>query len=276
MLNEVQTGYSAPLPRAAERIAGSGATGHGMAGGQALATGQFLATGKRYEARIATDAETRLDAYRLRYRCYHADGYIDANPERIFRDKYDDLPTASTIVVYTGGKAVASVRMCLLRPGPGTLSPARDSYPEAVEAALRDAAVTARPGEFVGGEVNRLVRAPESADDQGLVFMLFRLAGQIALDHRLQVVISCVRRNHSLFYSRVGFKDGGAEPKIYPGLTCPMSLMISPKKDWDATRASFRLMDPEAGPAGLLAGLGNGETVYPNLMRAASADDKCN
>ena len=141
------------------------------------------APGKEYEARLATDATTMDDAYRLRYRSYLSQGHIAPNGTGSFKDAYDDLPTARTVVVYQEGRAVGSVRTCMIRPGTATTSPGRDNYRVEVDA-LMDACRPQVRG-FEGVEVNRLVRAPESADDQGLVFTLLRLAGQLGPVRRL-------------------------------------------------------------------------------------------
>ena len=223
-------------------------------------------TDRSYEARIALDAPTMRDAFQLRYRSYHSQGHIPANASGLFRDQYDDLATATTVVVYAGGRPVGSVRTCMLRRGPGTISPARDAYRSEVDAILDESGPA--NGGYDGVEVNRLVRAPEAEDDQGLVFMLLRLAGRIGLARGFNVVISCVRLHHLPFYRRMRFAEAG-EPKIYPGLTCPMVLLKLPRADWDTTREAFRLMDPEAGPPGLLEGLELGRVVRPHLVRRA-------
>jgi hypothetical protein len=221
-------------------------------------------TDRGYEARLALDPLTKKDAYALRYRSYHAQGHITANDTGLLFDRFDDLPTTKTVVVYSEGRAVGSIRTCFLQRGPGTMSPCREAYPDEV-GALLEMSGPARPG-FDGVEVNRMVRAPEAADDQGLVFMLYRLAGYLALAADFRVIVTCVRRHHVPFYTRLKFREAG-EPKIYPGLTCPMLLLQIGRQEYDTMREGFRLMDPEAGQPGLLEGLEHGKTVSPHLVR---------
>ncbi len=221
-------------------------------------------TDKGYEARLALDPLTKRDAYALRYRSYHAQGHIAANDTGLLFDRFDDLETTRTVVVYAQGKPVGSIRTCFLRRGPGTMSPCREAYPAEVEALLA-ASGPERPG-FDGLEVNRMVRAPEAADDQGLVFMLYRLAGHLALAADFRVIVTCVRRHHLPFYKRLRFTQAG-EAKIYPGLTCPMMLLEIGRSNYDTMREGFRLMDPEAGQDRPLAGLEDGKTVQPHLVR---------
>jgi len=221
-------------------------------------------TEKGYEARLALDPLTKKDAYDLRYRSYHSQGHITANESGLLTDKFDDYTTTKTVVVYSEGKAVGSIRTCLLRRGPGTMSPCREAYPDEVEALL-SASGPERAG-FDGVEVNRMVRAPEASDDQGLVFLLYRLAGHLALVSDFRVIVTCVRRHHLPFYKRLKFSQAG-EAKIYPGLTCPMMLLQIGRSSYDAMREGFQLMDPDAGQQGLLDGLESGKTVKPHVVR---------
>ena len=221
-------------------------------------------TDRGYEARLANDAATRRDAYALRYRSYHAQGHLAANDTGLLHDKFDELPTTKIVVVYADGRAVGSIRTCFLRRGPGTVSPCREVYPDEVEGLLQNSGPP-RAG-FDGVEVNRMVRAPEAGDDQGLVFMLYRLAGFLALQQDFRVIVTCVRGHHLPFYRRLKFTEAGP-PKIYPGLTCPMVLLEIGRANYDAMRQGFRLMDPQAGEPGLLDELVHGQSVRPHLVR---------
>ena len=216
-----------------------------------------------YEARIACDSSSKRDAYELRYRSYYSQGHIETRTDGLLFDRFDELPTTKTMVVYVEGKAVGSIRTCLLRRGEGTMSPCREAYPMEVEALLNGTGPE-RAG-YDGIEVNRMVRAPEASDDQGLVFMLYRLAGYMALAADFRVIVTCVRQHHLPFYKRLRFEQAG-EAKVYPGLTCPMLLLQIGRTNYDTMRESFRLMDPEAGQTGILSDLELGKTVTPHLV----------
>lgn len=218
---------------------------------------------KGYQARLALDPATKRDAYDLRYRSYHAQGHIATSETGTLTDKFDDLPTTKTVVLYDQGRAVGSIRTCFLRRGPGPTSPCREAYPDEVESLLVNSGPP-RDG-FDGVEVNRMVRAPEAADDQGLVFMLYRMAGYLALAADFRVIVTCVRGHHLPFYRRLKFTQAGPA-KIYPGLTCPMVLLEIGRSNYDAMRQGFRLMDPLAGEPGLLDGLQHGRPVNPHLL----------
>ncbi len=217
-----------------------------------------------YEARLAISEETKRDAYRVRYRSYLAAGYIEPNDAKLFKDRYDDMPNASTVVIYDCGDAVASVRTCLLARGTDLTSPALDTFPDEVRSLL-----DAKPHSFFAGrgiEVTRLVRSPEVENNQGLVFLLYRMAGYVALCAHSQVHLACVRTNHAPFYRRLGY-EAASEPRPYPGLSCKMQLMASDRTRYDRVRAAVPLMDPLAGLTHNLDGFFIGEPIILSLAR---------
>lgn len=222
------------------------------------------ARGASYTARLAVAASTQEDAYRLRYRSYLSGGFITENPSEMFRDKYDDMLNANTVVIYDDETPVASVRVCLLERGTDFTSPALDTFPDEVTALLN-----ARPNDSFAGraiEVTRLVRSPQAENNQGLVFLLYRVAGYIALCHHTQLFLACVRTNHAPFYKRLGYA-AASEPRPYPGLSCKMLLMASNRERYDGIRATVPMMDPFAGTTQGLEGFYAGEPVRLDLTR---------
>jgi len=224
--------------------------------------GRFLH--RRYEARIALDEATRRDAYRLRYVSYSSRGHIDPNPSGLFSDEFDDLPTTITVVVYSEGLPVGSMRICLLRRNPFISSPARLAYRAEVDAILEGCDPHDRGLNCF--EVNRLVRSPQSADDQGLVFLMLRLAGRIGADADFKTAINCVRAHHIPFYRRMHFVEAGPL-RTYPGLNCQMILMQLSHERWKAACQVFRLVDPESGLPGMLDSLENVWSGRAQLLR---------
>jgi ribosomal protein L34E len=223
-----------------------------------------LARGASYVARLATSEKVREDAYRLRYRSYLAGGFIDENSTGLFRDRYDDMFNADTVVLYDDEVPVASVRVCLLERGTEYTSPAMDTFPEEVSALLN-----ARPNDAFAGraiEVTRLVRSPEAENNQGLVFLLYRIAGYIALCHHTQIFLACVRSNHSPFYKRLGY-SAASEFRPYPGLSCEMLLMASDRQRYDQIRVKVPMMDPMTDTTHNLEGFYEGEPVRLFLTR---------
>lgn len=215
-----------------------------------------------YTAQLAISDQVRKDAYRLRYRSYLASGYIEANDAGLFKDQYDNMPNASTVVIYDGSSAVASVRTCLLARGTSLTSPALATFPEEVQALLDNNPNDAFAGRAI--EATRLVRSPEAENNQGLVFLLYRMAGYVALCAHSQVHLACVRTNHVPFYQRLGY-IAASEPRLYPGLSCKMQLMVSDRRRYDEVRASVPMMDPLGGTTRNLEGFFAGEPVLLSL-----------
>lgn len=138
-----------------------------------------------YTARLALDHGTKQDAYRLRYDSYLDSGFIEPNEAKTFSDKFDTLENSTTIVVYAEGQPIASVRACFLSRSADITSPAKETYPQELESILGDS--TPNQSALEGVEITRLVRSPAAANNQGLIFLLYRLAGHLALlnDFRL-------------------------------------------------------------------------------------------
>jgi len=209
----------------------------------------------RYTARLAWDDATRRDAYSLRYLCYLDGGFIAPNRDKLFSDKFDRLSNTETVIIYEDDEPVASVRVCFLSLFHPTPAPVRDTFPDQLDALLAPCRRSAQGMEAV--EITRLVRSPRFANNQGLVFALYRLAGLLGIERDIQIILSCVRNNHVPFYRRLHYRVV-AGPRSYPGLTCPMHLLACSREDYNAVRGRFPLMDPDAFPrddvSGFLAG----------------------
>lgn len=212
-------------------------------------------------ARLALDRKTRQDCYKLRYLCYFAEGYIDPRRSKIFSDEYDEQPDSQTVVIYKGSRAVASTRICTLTQSPdGTTSgaiPAQHVFPEETSNLFRrDVAL---PVERVV-EINRLVRHPDLAEDKTLVFLLFRLAGYFILKQDAGAVVSCVRRNHVPFYTRLRFNEV-AGPRVYHGVKFATHLLSCPRPQYDTVRRMVPVLDVTGAAQAHYDRLGQGETV---------------
>lgn len=218
---------------------------------------------KTYVIRRALDAQTRRDAYELRHASYSASGYIDPQPNGLFWDKYDHLGTSQTSVIYDIGRAVAAVRLCFFSSHSLEAAPAGATFPDEVGRLL--AAVPHRKGRPQAAEITRLVRSPAAENNQGLVFLLLRIAGYFILREDIPVVLMCVRQNHVPFYRRLGCNIVSG-PKPYPGLKCMMQLLEYPREAYDEARASFPIMDPHAGPADCFDGFMAGKSVTMPLL----------
>ena len=216
----------------------------------------------QYTARLAIDERTRHHAFALRYRSYLHSGFIEQNITELFTDRFDDLPDTQTVVIYDQGRPLASIRLCYLSRHTPAFSPGQEAFPETVAQLLAGLPVGGCGHEAV--ELTRLVRCPSAANNQGLVFLLLRVAGHLALQTDFRTILSCVRQHHVAFYKRLRFQEA-AGLRSYPGLNCPMQMLSCSRADYDQARAGFPIINPGATAAGDLGGLLNGEVVSLSL-----------
>jgi len=211
--------------------------------------------------RLANDKKTKQDCYKLRYLSYFSEGHIEPRRSEKFSDEYDDRPDVQTVVIYKGDCAVASTRVCLLTRGlDGSASgsiPAQHVFPDEIEDLFgRDAPAPVR--RVV--EINRLVRHPEFAEDKSLVFLLFRLAGHFILKHDAGAVVSCVRRNHVPFYTRLRFSEV-AGPRTYHGVKFSTHLLSCLREQYDTVRRMVPVLDVSGAERERYDRLSQGQTV---------------
>ncbi len=225
----------------------------------------LLPTPPQYTVRLASDEATQRDVYSLRYISYLDGGFIAPNKNRLFSDKFDGQPNTQTVAVYQDDELVASVRVCFLSLFHPTPAPVRDTFPDQLAALLSQCRRSTQGMEAV--EITRLVRSPRHANDQGLVFVLYRLAGLLGIQRDVRMILSCVRQNHVAFYRRLRYSEI-AGPRSYLGLRCPMHLLACTREDYDAVRGRFPLMDPDAFPeddvSGFLAGQSMTTRIRPS------------
>jgi hypothetical protein len=211
-------------------------------------------------ARIAYDEQTRRDAYAIRHASYLSGGYIDPQPDGLFSDADDLMPNSRCVVVYRYGKPVASVRLCTLDMGNGPgwdEIPASRIFPEAVAALAADAGHD-RPARLT--EINRLVRHPDHANDFQLVFVLFRFVSYLVIESQSDMMLNCVRRNHTSFYRRMHFNyvEG---PRRYAGVKFETNLMVCPEARYNQLMTDIPFVATTSSTKQAYAALLAGDTV---------------
>jgi hypothetical protein len=212
-------------------------------------------------ARLALDEETRADAYAIRHASYLSGGYIDPRPDGLFSDADDLRPNSRTVVVYRQGRPVASVRLCILDTDPSLIGwdeiPASRIFPEAV-AELAAGLNPGRPARLM--EINRLVRHPDFATDAQLVFVLFRFVSYMLIETDSDMMLSCVRRNHTPFYKRMHF-EYVAGPRRYAGVKFETNLMSCPRGRHGLIMRDIPLVEIDGKTEHAYGALLDGETI---------------
>ena len=166
---------------------------------------------------IADTPDTRIQVYRLRYRCYRAKGAISERSDKQFRDSFDDKPNSFSFLVHDGSaEPLATVRVTAVVPNRGWRdSPACRVYagdPE-FEAVRRESFV----------EANRLCFASESRSESFI--RLVGSMGAVAEHYGVEWVAACPRVEHVLVYRRLfGFRPL-ADPRRYFGASSETQLL---------------------------------------------------
>jgi hypothetical protein len=212
-------------------------------------------------ARLALDERTKADAYAIRHDSYLSGGFIDPMPGGQFFDADDLKPNNHCVVIYQCGQPVASVRLCLLDLAPGLTGwdeiPASRIFPEDV-ARLAATAAPGRPARLI--EINRLVRHPDYANNYQLVFVLFRFVSYLLMSANADLMLSCVRRNHTPFYKRMHF-EYVAGPRRYAGVKFETNLMACTMGGVDLIRQEMPIVGADPKTIDTYAALLAGETV---------------
>lgn len=212
-------------------------------------------------ARLALDEQTRAEAYAIRHESYLSGGFIDPIPSGLFSDADDLKPSSTSLVIYKQGRPVASTRMCILDQTPGLAGwdeiPASRIFPEAV-AALAANVPHNRPAKIM--ESNRLVRHPDYATDYELVFVLFRFVSYMLIQTNADMLLSCIRKNHTPFYKRMHFEyvDG---PRRYAGVKFETNLLACTKANFDKIRTEIPMIGADTRSKEGYAALLRGELV---------------
>jgi hypothetical protein len=218
-------------------------------------------------ARLALDERTKSDAYAIRHDSYLSGGFIDPHPDGQFSDADDLRPNNHCVVIYQFGQPVASVRLCLLDLAPDLIGwdeiPALRIFPEEV-AALAANTVPGRTARLI--EINRLVRHPDYANNYQLVFVLFRFVSYLLMSANADLMLSCVRRNHTPFYKRMHF-DYVAGPRRYAGVKFETNLMACTMGGVELIRQEMPIVGADPHTISTYAALLAGETVavFPTI-----------
>ena len=227
----------------------------------------------QYSAQLALDSAARRKVFQLRYRGYLSAGLIDSNPSGVFEDDSDSLPNSVSILIYQSGSPIASMRTCFLAEN-GTLTASSrktfaseiDHYLDTIPARSAPSSTPGAAAGYTGIEWSWLVRSPEAANNQGAVFLLYRLADYLATQNSSQVAFACVRENAAGFHSRLGFTPAST-PRAYPGVKCRMQLLVRPGPAANTAVRQFPLTSAAAAPPHSYDGFLAGELIPVSLLQ---------
>lgn len=172
---------------------------------------------QRVDYRRADTPEEREAIFRLRYEAYLREGAIGPNLSEQFSDPNDDRDNVWIFGVYIDGTLASSIRLSITIPG-STYIPAVDVFSDVLLADIMSGKRVVDPTRFVADkECSR--RFPE------LPYVTVRLPWLASEYFNADLLLAAVRQEHQAFYKRTLGHQAVCEPRPYPKLQKPISLM---------------------------------------------------
>jgi hypothetical protein len=167
--------------------------------------------------RRADTPEEKDAIYRLRYSAYLREGAIPPNASERFSDALDSADNAWLFGLYIEGELASSIRLHVAsRQSPGL--PALNVFSDLLSPEIAAGRTIIDPTRFVADR-GASRRYPE------LCYVTTRLAWLASEYFSTHLLLATVRAEHQAFYRRVFGHRVICEPRHYPSLTKPISLM---------------------------------------------------
>jgi hypothetical protein len=172
---------------------------------------------ERVDYRRAETAEEREAIFRLRYNAYVREGAIPPSPSERFADPLDDTSNAWIFGVYVDGELASSIRLHVAsRQAPDL--PALNVFSDLLSPEIAAGKTIIDPTRFVADRTASR-RFPE------LCYVTTRLAWLASEYFQTSLLLATVRAEHQAFYRRVFGHRLICDPRHYPSLAKPISLM---------------------------------------------------
>ena len=161
--------------------------------------------------------EEREEIFRLRYDAYRHEGAIEPSLSRSFSDRFDDLDNAHIFALYFEGELVSSIRLNISTPDCPEL-PALGVFSDILAPEIAAGKTLIDP--------TRFVVAPRFARAVPKISYAAVRVGWMACEYfQADWVLATVRVEHQAFYKRMFGHKVMSEPRTYPTLKKPISLM---------------------------------------------------
>ena len=171
----------------------------------------------RIEFRRADSGEQREAIFRLRYQAYTREGAISPNSSGMFSDHYDETDNAYLFGLYIDDELASSLRLHIASKQHPNF-PSLEVFPDLLQPELDAGKVLVDSTRFVADEaLSRLHR--------GLPYATLRLCMLAAEHFHADDLLAAVRAEHQAFYRRAFNHRLICEPRPYPQLAKPISLM---------------------------------------------------
>jgi len=173
---------------------------------------------KHVRYKVANDTPDLEKIYRLRYRCYRAEGSIAENDLGLMTDPFDETANCLHVAVEMDEEILAAVRLHLVSRL-SFASPTLEVFPEVLDR-VRHGQTVLDPTRFVIDPSARRNRVP-------LHFLALRIPFLAAMFYDIDLALAPVREEHTAFYRRYLGYDVEMKPRSYPGLQKPVQLLTA-------------------------------------------------
>lgn len=171
----------------------------------------------KVDYRQAATDEEKDAIYRLRYDAYVREGTIEPNFGRRLSDKYDDLDNCWVYGVFVDGRLVSSIRLNIAAPSSPDL-PAMGVFSDILGPLIEARKTIIDPTRFVVAR-DAAEKYPE------LPYVTVRIGWMAGEYFAADMILATVRAEHQAFYKRTFGHELVCEPRSYPALKKPISLM---------------------------------------------------
>jgi hypothetical protein len=178
---------------------------------------RVMALLERVDYRLAATPQEKDAIYQLRYKAYVREGAIASNTSERYSDAIDEAQNGWLFGVHVDGELASSIRLHVATSDCPQL-PALNVFSDLLSPAIAMGKIVIDPTRFVADrEASR--RFPE------LCYVTTRLAWLGSEYFNADLLLATVRLEHQAFYRRVFGHRPVCEPRHYPSLTKPISLM---------------------------------------------------
>lgn len=154
--------------------------------------------------------------YKLRYRAYTREGFMDHNPEEICIDDLDRVANGMSFGIYIDGELVSSIRLHNLTPA-HRASPSMKVFPDILGPMLDKGMTFIDPSRFTADHEASLAYP-------AMPFLTLRIAAMASVQFDADQCLALVRPEHGAFYKRVFGSEPLSDVRTYPGLNFPVTL----------------------------------------------------
>jgi hypothetical protein len=158
--------------------------------------------------------------YKLRYRAYMREGFMDHNAEEICIDDLDETPNAMSFGIYIKGELVSSIRLHHLT-AEHHRSPSMKVCPDILTPMVNAGKTFIDPSRFTADREASLAYP-------ALPFLTLRVAAMASVHFNADLCLALVRPEHGPFYKRVFGSEIMSDVRTYPGLHFPVALFGAP------------------------------------------------